>query len=291
MPNLHFFRYLSTALLGGLLISLSSLALARDEAIATLDWTVAETLVVLGSPPQGVAQIDAYHAWVQAPALPESITDLGLRAQPNLERLAALAPDRILITPMFANLTPQLQRIAPVEMLELYRPEHETWQEILRLTRELGTLLKREEAAERMIENTELHLATLRQRLPANLAPILIVQFIDARHVRIFAGNSLYQAVVTQLGLDNAWQEKTNAWGFSLVALERLATIDARLVVVEPYPVGVEERLADSGLWQHQPSVRNESWVVLPPVWSFGALPSARRFAEQLVTALSEESP
>ncbi|MGM0913097.1 MAG: hypothetical protein ACQEXC_05110 [Pseudomonadota bacterium] len=74
------------------------------------------------------------------------------------------------------------------------------------------------------------------------------------------------------------------------MGLEQLTGREARLVVVEPYPLGVEAALADSGLWQQQPSVRDDSLITLPPVWSFGALPSAQRFADHLVAAL-EEAP
>jgi ABC-type Fe3+-hydroxamate transport system substrate-binding protein len=263
---------------------------AAEGGLATLDWTLAETLVALEAPPRAVAQVDAYHAWVKTPALPDSVIDIGLRSQPNLERLASLAPERILISPMFANLTPRLERIASVENLSLYTPERDTWEEMLELTRSLGQLVERKAQAERLIADTEATLARLRERLPAKPQALLIVQFMDERHVRVFGDNGLFQAVLERLDIENAWQGSTNAWGFALVPLERLAATEARLVVIEPFPVGVEANLADSGLWQNQPSVRNGTSVTLPPVWSFGALPSAQRFAELLVAALREPS-
>ncbi|CAM3537930.1 ABC transporter substrate-binding protein [Halomonas lysinitropha] len=278
-------------LVPGLLLALVLVPTPRalgQPAVATLDWTLAETLVALGVTPAGVAQRDAYQAWVRAPRLPEATVDLGLRSQPNLELLASLAPERILISPMFAHLAPRLSRIAPVSTLSLYTPDRETWPQLRELTREVGRLAEREAAAERLIAETETRLAALRHRLPARVPPLLVVQFMDERHVRVFGEGGLYQAVMERLGLENAWRGETNAWGFSLVGLERLAGLEARLVVVEPYPVGVETALADSGLWQQQPSVRNESLITLPPVWSFGALPSAQRFADHLVAALTE---
>ncbi|MGM0536737.1 MAG: ABC transporter substrate-binding protein [Pseudomonadota bacterium] len=274
-----------------LLLALTLVATPRalaQPAVATLDWTLAETLVALGITPIGVAQRDAYHAWVGAPRLPEATVDLGLRSQPNLELLASLAPERILISPMFAHLAPRLSRIAPVTTLSLYTPDRETWPQLRELTRELGRLAEREAAAERLIDETQARLAALKQRLPERVPPLLVVQFMDERHVRVFGEGGLYQAVMAQLGLENAWHGETNAWGFSLVGLERLAGLEARLVVVDPYPVGVEAALADSGLWQQQPSVRDDSLITLPPVWSFGALPSAQRFADYLVAALTE---
>ena len=118
-----------------------------------------------------------------------------------------------------------------------------------------------------------------------------MVQFMDARHVRVFGDNSLYHAVLEQIDLANAWDRPTNAWGFSLVGLEALYDYpEVTLVVVEPLPAGVEESLAKSGLWQHLPSVENATLLRLPPVWSFGALPSAQRFARELVAALTLRS-
>lgn len=259
---------------------------ADAPSVVTLDWTITETLVALGAMPRAVAQIDAYHEWVGEPALSPGVTDLGLRTQPNLELLASLSPDRILISPLFANLTPRLSRIAPVDNLELYTPDTDTWHQMRRLTRRVARLAERPTAGDALIEATEARLAQLRARLPEDSRPLLIVQFMDARHVRVFGAGGLYQAVLDRLGLDNAWTGTTNAWGFSLVGIEALVDIDARLVVVEPLPVGVGEQLAGSGLWQALPSVRDGTRITLPPVWSFGALPSARRFAEVLVKAL-----
>ncbi|WP_052383914.1 iron-siderophore ABC transporter substrate-binding protein [Litchfieldella xinjiangensis] len=254
--------------------------------IVTLDWTLAETLVALGVMPQGVAQIDAYHEWVAEPRLAPEVHDLGLRTQPNLELLASLDPDRILLSPMFANLTPRLSRIAPVESFSLYTPDEDTWEQMLALTRQVASLVDREREGEHLIEASQALFDDLRSQLADDQPPLLVVQFMDARHVRVFGDNGLFQAVLERLALENAWTGVTNAWGFSLVGLDALVDIDARLVVVEPLPVGVESQLAESGLWRHLPSVQDDSVVYLPPTWSFGALPSAQRFAKTLVEAL-----
>lgn len=263
-----------------------SVSHADTPRLAVLDWTLTETLLALDVVPAGVAQIDAYEAWVGEPAVPNEVTNLGLRMQPNLELLSMMDPDRILISPMLASAEPKLGRIAPVETFELYSPDADIWQRMEALTRELGELAGRGEAAEDLIRRTHEAIERMGERIPADTRPLLIIQFVDQRHVRVFGANGLFQAVLERLGLDNAWNEKTNYWGFSQVPLERLAGIDARLVVVRPYPVGVKTHLANSGLWQKLPSVRDDTVVTLPPVWSFGALPSARRFAEEMTAAL-----
>lgn len=255
--------------------------------LVTLDWTIAETLMGLGVAPQGVAQIGAYHDWVTQPALPETVMDLGLRSQPNLELLVSMDPDLILISPMFANVAPRLSHIAPVETLDLYSPGSDTWQQMLELTRKTAALAGTREAGERLIAESETTMAALRQQLRGQTQPLLIIQFMDARHVRVFGENGLFQAVLDQLGLKNAWTGNTNSWGFSLVGLEDLLRVDGQLIVIEPAPLGVKQSLAKSGLWQTLPDVRDNTVITLEPVWSFGALPSAQRFAHLLGAALT----
>ena len=253
---------------------------------ATVDWTIAETLLAIGAPVNSVAQQSDYHQWVGEPRIPSSATDMGLRTQPNLELLAQEPPEQTLISAMFAGLTPRLERIAPVTSFALYSPDTDTWQEMQTLTRQLGELTERQPQAEQLITETNALMDSLRESRP-DTPPLLMVQFMDARHVRVFGDNSLYNAVLEQLTLPNAWDEATNAWGFALVGIEALARYpEATLVIIDPVPIGVEEQLKKSGLWQQLPSVRNDRLLRLPPVWSFGALPSAQRFARELSGAL-----
>ncbi len=279
------------ALLFAPMLVVVSPARAADTAprIATLDWTVAETLIGIDARLVGLAQVDGYESWVVEPAVPADVLDLGLRAQPSLEQLAAIAPDRIALSPMFANLEDRLSAIAPVEVFELYGPDVDTWSAMRRLTRELGEYAERREQAETLIRTTEDRLDRLADRLPDDPPALIVVQFMDERHVRVFGENGLYHAVIERLGLENGWDGETNRWGFSLVGLEKLAGLDGRIVVVEPYPVGVERALAESAFWDRLTSGNGSEPVELDPVWSFGALPSASRFAERLVEALDAD--
>ncbi|MCH4811940.1 ABC transporter substrate-binding protein [Vreelandella neptunia] len=256
---------------------------------ATVDWTIAETLLAIDAPVSSVAQQSDYHAWVGEPHIPDSASDMGLRTQPNMELLAQVPPEQTLISPMFAGLTPRLEKIAPVTSFSLYSPGTDTWQEMQTLTRQLGELTEHQPQAEALIAQTQDLMASLRESRPlqSETPPLLMIQFMDARHVRVFGENSLYNAVLEQLELPNAWDQATNAWGFALVGVEALARHpEAMLVIIDPLPAGVEEQLAKSGLWQQLPSVKNDRLLRLPPVWSFGALPSAQRFARALTGAL-----
>ena len=257
--------------------------------IATVDWTIAETLLALGVTPLAVGDVSAYRAWVGEPLLPADVVDIGLRAQPDRELLAELKPDRILISPLAAPLAPTLSRIAPVQSIALYDPQTDLWQRLHEATLTIAALVNKTAEAERLLAGLDRDLAQMRTELPADLPPLLVVQFIDERHVRVFGRHSLFEAVMQRLDLRNAWQGETNAWGFSVASIEQFMALPAaRLVVVDPIPVGVSERLQEPGLWQHLPLVQQAPVLHLPAVWSFGGVLAARRFASLLNEALQQ---
>ncbi|MFQ1836075.1 ABC transporter substrate-binding protein [Aeromonas veronii] len=267
---------------------LSSVPLPR---IATVDWTIAETLLALGVTPLAVGDVGPYQAWVGEPRLPAGVVDIGLRTQPNRELLAELKPDRILISPLAAPLAPTLSRIAPVSTIALYDGQTDLWQRLHEVTLTLARMVGKTAEGERLLAGLDRDLASMQAGLPADLPPLLVVQFIDERHVRVFGRHSLFDAVMTRLGLRNGWQEQTNDWGFSVVSIEQFMTLPtARLVVVDPIPVGVSERLQEPGLWQHLPLVRQAPVLHLPAVWSFGSVLAARRFAGLLSDALLQDA-
>ncbi|WP_421201475.1 ABC transporter substrate-binding protein [Aeromonas enteropelogenes] len=259
--------------------------------IATVDWTIAETLLALGVTPLAVGDVSSYHAWVGEPRLPAAVVDIGLRAEPNRELLAELKPDRILISPLAEPLTATLSRIAPVQSITLYEPGSDLWQRLHEATLTVAGLVNKTAEARELLARLDSDLAQMKATLPADIPPLLVVQFIDERHVRVFGRDSLFEAVMQRLGLRNAWTGQTNAWGFSVASIEQfLAFPEARLVVVDPIPVGVNERLQEPGLWQHLPLVKQAPVLHLPAVWSFGGIIAARRFATLLSEALLQDA-
>ncbi len=259
--------------------------------IATVDWTIAETLLALGVTPLAVGDVSSYHAWVGEPRLPAEVVDIGLRAEPNRELLAELKPDRILISPLAEPLTATLSRIAPVQSIALYEPGSDLWQRLHEATLTVAELVNKTAEARELLARLDSDLAQMKATLPADIPSLLVVQFIDERHVRVFGRDSLFEAVMQRLGLRNAWTGQTNAWGFSVASIEQfLAFPEARLVVVDPIPVGVNERLQEPGLWQHLPLVKQAPVLHLPAVWSFGGVIAARRFATLLSEALLQDA-
>lgn len=264
---------------------------APGERLAVLDWGLAETLLGIGVAPLAVADLDNYQRWVAEPVMPASVHDMGLRTEPNLELLAQLDPALILITPQFEGLRHQLERIAPVRSLSIYRPDSNPYDNALQVTRELGELTAHQAEAEALIAEVEAQQIALREQLRLRpQPPLLLVSFIDDRHVRVSGSSSLFTAVLSRLGLHNAWGGVDNYWGFAQVGIEQLASEpDALLINFLPMPLDAERALQRSVLWQALPFVQAGRVHQFAPTWQYGGLPSAQRFTRLLSEALLDD--
>lgn len=280
-----------------MLVSLNASAAVSSPAqtqnapprVAAIDWTLVETLLSVGVVPVAAAQIKDYQTWVGEPSLPEQVVDIGLRAQPNRELAASLQLDLIMISPLFSAIEPTFSQIAPVETLTTYNPDNDFWQNLVETTRRVGEMTNRSAKAEAVIELHRSRIEQMKEKIPADTPPLLVVQFIDDRHVRAYGKGSLYDMVISRLGLQNAWKGETNMWGYTTVGIEELIT-DGYLIVVDPVPMNAEGIFDSNRLWQALPAVRNDRVLWLPAVWSFGALPSAVRFADELYQAVTDHA-
>jgi ferric hydroxamate transport system substrate-binding protein len=260
--------------------------------VACLDWALAETMLALGHNPIALVAASDWNRFVVEPPLPSGVVDIGLQPEINFELLASLKPDLILTSPFVQYLEPVLEKIAETLRLSIFEKGALPLAQPQALTRILGERLDRVEAARRFLADTEDKFDIYRARIRAlNPLPVLLVNFIDARHARVYGRSGLYQNVLDRIGLANAWAGETNYWGYSTVGIEKLATNqDLRLIAFEPIPADTRPTLQRSPLWSQLPFVEAGQVSVLPPVLMFGALPSALRFARLLVENLERLS-
>ncbi|MEM1076195.1 MAG: ABC transporter substrate-binding protein [Pseudomonadota bacterium] len=260
--------------------------------IAALDWALTETMIVLGHDPIAVVAAADWPRFVVEPALPATTADLGLQQEINFELLAYLSPDVVLISPFLQRFAPQFERIAATINLSIYEDTGAPLALRESVTRDLGTYLGLDTEASRFLSETAADLGDLAARaasLPPR--PILVVTFVDARHVRVYGPASLFHNVLSRLGMQNAWNREVGYFGFDMVGIEELATIgDAHLVTFDPVPAGVLPRLAESPIWSQLDFARFDRISILPPVLMFGALPSALRFGHLLIDELESRS-
>ena len=251
--------------------------------VASLDYGLANTAMALGVTPVGIAQAPYWSEWVVEPALPESVVDLGRDREVNLELLAVLKPDLILATPYVQALRSRLEDIAPVLSLTIYAPDGEPLDRSYDATRVLGERLGRPEAARAFLADADATFSDCARRLArARPGPVLMINFMDSRHARVYGAHGLYQNVLDRIGGANAWTGPTNYWGFQTIGLEQLADYagpDTTIVAFEPIPEDVEPTLARSPLWTQLPPIAQGRYAELPSVLTFGTVPAALRFA------------
>jgi ABC-type Fe3+-hydroxamate transport system substrate-binding protein len=258
--------------------------------IVSLDYGLAETLLAMGVTPIAIAEADEWAGWVVEPALSAGVINLGTALEANVELLHALKPDLILTSPYLARIRPMLERIARTETFAINTPEPGTpYERSVVATHRLGGMLARQAEAEALIAGSAALMAATRQRLaPHADAPLLVVNFMDTRHVRVYGAKSLFNDVIERCGLANAWRGETNYWGFATVGIEQLAdAAGARLIYLEPIAPDVLASLARSPLWNSLPFVRAGRVQRIPAALMFGMLPSAMRFARLLGDSLT----
>lgn len=272
--------------------SAASASTTAPKRLVVLDWGLAETLIALRCPLAGVAEIPNYDHTVVAPSVPAGAVDVGLRLAPNLELLHRLAPDLILINSSQGYMKPALDRFGPVLMLEIFSPDGMPYRRSREAAMQLGRRLGLEPAATELIEHADAVMQSTRRRLGRyDGQPVCIFNFLDGQHVNVFGRTSLFQGVLDEIGVSNAWQGPSGFWGNAIIGIEQLARVpEARLVLFGKVPPAAMRTMSEGVLWHHLPAIRAGRVTVLPPIWAFGAVPSAMRIAELLGAGLAPEA-
>jgi iron complex transport system substrate-binding protein len=254
--------------------------------VAALDWTLAEMVLSLGLDVVAVTEVEGYRRWVGEPALPDSAIELGLRATPNLELLQQVGPDLIVANPAQAATIPDLGTIAPCVTATIYFPDGQPFRGAQGELRRLGEALGRADAAASVVAAAEAAVAETRTRVAGFDRPLYLARFVDPNHLMVFGRGSLLHDILDRAGLRNAWAGPGTAWGFELVAPERLAAPDAHLLYLGVDRSDLDRAAAYSALWRSLPFVRQGRISLMPPVWFFGGVWSAMRFAQGLAASL-----
>ena len=260
------------------------------ERVIALNWAATEALLLLGVTPIGVADRDGYNAWVREPELPEGVANVGTRVAPSLEAISELKPDLIVTSSEMAPAANLLERIAPTYVVSVYKQGSRPFEKASSMLTTLGEMLNREERAKSVLNDIDQTLQAQRHRLEnAGLTdrPVALVNFLDDRHVRVYAPNGLFQRALNALGLENAWPHSGNYWGFSVVGLEALSPYqDSRIIIISPTLPGLSDTLANSPFWTYLPPVQRDQVYQIDPVWPFGGVFPVKRLATLLAEGL-----
>lgn len=266
-----------------------AVAAAAEFRVATLDWAILETLLAIKANVVAATELVQFRQIAVEPPVPAAVVDLGLRGTANFEALRLAAPTLIFNSNFYISAEARLRQIAPVERFSIFVPGEPPFGRAEAMTRSIGDRLGRTDAAAVLCDQVHSALAERRQRINgAGGRPVLLINFGDARHFRVFGADSMFGEAATQLGLNNAWQAPTSYSAMAPIGLEALARFaDAWLVVLGPHPADAAAILPHSRFWNLLPNVQAGRVLMLPAINPFGALPSVERFTRLLTDALS----
>lgn len=264
------------------------------QRVVALSWSLAEQLIELGVTPVAIADPEGYRTWVVRPGLPQEVAGVGLRQEPNLERIAELDPDVILASDDQLGFVPALERIAPVLHFDTFNEAHDNEEAARRTLRELGRLFGREQVVEEKLAALDARLAGLREQVQAHFdgdpPKVTVVRFVDEARVVVHGENAMPVHALHALGLETALELPPSKWGIAFRKTEQLGRIDEGLVLwIEPFPQA--EDLFERPLWQAMPFVRQGRFHALPATWTYGGAMSVGYLAEVIAEALLGVDP
>ncbi|WLI75419.1 Fe(3+)-hydroxamate ABC transporter substrate-binding protein FhuD [Kosakonia sp. H02] len=262
-------------------------ATVDPQRIVALEWLPVELLLALGVMPYGVADVHDYNIWVNEPSLPESVIDVGLRTEPNLELLTQMKPSLLVWSAGYGPAEAKLATIAPGRGFT-FSDGKKPLTMARRSLNEMAQLLNMDAAAKKhlaafdaLVEATKPRFAQRGDR------PLLMITLLDPRHALVFGPNCLFQEVLDSLGVRNAWQGEQTFWGSVAVGIDRLAAYkDVDVICFDHNNEQDMRKLMATPLWQAMPFVRAGRFQRVPAVWFYGATLSAMHFTRVLDNAL-----
>ncbi len=200
------------------------------ERVVAIEWTYIEDLLALGVQPVGVADIEGYNTYVQIPiTLDESVADVGSRAEPNLEVIASLNPDLILTVDFRAAQNYEaLSAIAPTIVFAAF-PADVTVSQYDEMINSLTTIARvmglevEGEAAVASLNDTYARAQSALDEAGRLGEPFILSQggrVGDVVGFRLFTDNSVAAQVLEQIGLENAWDDAPQLYGYTEIGIE-----------------------------------------------------------------------
>lgn len=261
---------------------------APPERVVVLDWALAEQVLDLGIAPVGAPELDLYRTWVGTPPIPEGVSDVGLRTEPNLERIASLEPHVILASDLDMAQEETLGRIAPVVVFDAWSAEHDNVAAARRIFLALAGLFDREALAREKLAGMESRLDALASEIAAMDLPAraTAIRLNDPSTVWIYGENSVPAHALARLGLGSEILLDPARWGVAQRPIEDLAAVEeGALLAIRPHMGGAEAM--EGPLWSALPAVRAGRFAEVQRVWSYGGILSVGRHAEAFRDALA----
>lgn len=274
---------------------------APAERVAVLEWQQVEDVLSLCLTPVAVADVAGYTTWDTAETLPDGVTDVGTRGEPNLDALYATEPDLVIIEAYTAQdeIIGQLEKYDVPVLATKGADAADPIGNMIDTFELIAEATGRTERAEQVVTEFEDHLAESKAAVAdAVLETTDFVYFdgwVDGGNValRPFGQGSLIGELGEELGLTNAWTGEVDAaYGLGQTDIEGMSKVgEANLLYTgteDPAGSFIPE-LDKNEIWTSLPAVTEGRTFAFPPgIWTFGGPRSAMQVIDAYVDVLTD---
>ncbi|MFV2174025.1 iron-siderophore ABC transporter substrate-binding protein [Actinomadura sp. LOL_016] len=275
------------------------------ERIAVLEWQQVEDALTLCVTPVAVSDPKGYGTWVSAEKLPEGVTDIGDREEPDLDTLYAENPDLIIVEAFSADeeIIGQLEKRDVPVLVTLGADPKDPIGNMKRVFEMIGQATGRAERAEQVLKAFDARLAEAKEKVSRADLPTKDFLYFDGwlqggnLTIRPYGEGALFTALGRELGMTPVWTDEINeaygdggvnpSYGLAQTDVEGLTAVGgANLFYANDEGVGgYVEALEKNPIWTSLPAVKEKRAHAFPPrIWGAGG----PRSTEQAVHAFAD---
>lgn len=278
--------------------------------IAVLEWQQVEDALTLCVTPVAVSDAEGYSTWVSAEKLPDGVTDIGTREEPDLDALYATDPDLIVVEAYSADdeIIGQLEARGVPVLATLGADPEDPIGNMKGVFEMIGEATGRSERADQVVQEFDDHLAEAKQKVQDVDLTTRDFVFFDGwleggnLTIRPYGQGALFTALGEELGLTGAWTKDVNdaygdggvdpAYGLAQTDVEGLTAVgDANLFYANDAAAGgYVGELEKNSIWTSLPAVKEGRAHAFPAsVWGAGGPRSNEQAIDAYVDILTQE--
>lgn len=280
------------------------------ERLAVLEWQQIEDALTLCITPVAVSDPEGYSTWITAEELPEGVTDIGSRGEPDLDTLYAQNPDLIVVEAFSADdeIIGQLEARGVPVLVTVGNDPADPVGNMKDVFSMIAEATGRTERAEQVLREFDHRLAEAKEQVAAVDLPTTDFLYFDGwvqggnLTIRPYAQGALFTALGEELGLTSAWTDDIDeaygdggvnpAYGLAQTDVEGLTAVgEANLFYANDEGVGgYVEALEANPIWTSLPAVQEGRAHIFPPrIWGAGGPGSTTQAVDAFVDALTQE--
>lgn len=280
-------------------------AVELDEPASTvvsLEWQYTEDLLSLCVDPAAVADAKGFTTWDTAEKLPEDVSDVGTRQEPNVESILSADPDLVIIETSSRDdaIIKQLEK-QDIPVMAMTGADGKDPIAYMKDTfNTVAEVTGRSERADIVLSDFDAKLEESQKAIESADLPTKDFVYFDGWvngsnvALRPFGQGSLFGELGEELGLKNVWTGEVDpAYGLGQTDIEGISKVgDANLFYTgteDPESEDYVDLLEKNDIWSNMPAVKEDRTYAFPAgIWTFGGPKSSEQALDAYVDALTK---